>query len=107
MISSIGMSDSPRTSPCMNQSRLPQCGHRASPGGMDGSMRTAFPQTGQLLGAPSGVREDIESITRGFGRITLHERANSMIAQAQLPTTPYSYFVLCPSLFVLALPAGG
>ena len=41
-----------------NQSRWPQCGQGASPGGRDGSICNSFPQTGQRFGSPSGVRDD-------------------------------------------------
>jgi hypothetical protein len=42
-----------------NRSKQPQCGHGASPNGCDGSITTALRQTGQQLGSPSGVRDDI------------------------------------------------
>jgi hypothetical protein len=41
-----------------NHSKAPQCGHGASPGGLVGSIRTSWPQTGQWLSSPSGVRDD-------------------------------------------------
>ena len=40
-----------------NQSRTPQQGHGASPGGRDGSSRSSWPQTGHRLSSPSGVRD--------------------------------------------------
>jgi len=42
-----------------NQTRVPHWGQGASPGGNEGSMRKSAPQTGQRLGRPSGVREEI------------------------------------------------
>jgi hypothetical protein len=42
-----------------NQSRVPQFGHGASPGGREGSKRRACPQTGQSFASPSGVRDEM------------------------------------------------
>lgn len=43
-----------------NQCRGSPCAQSASPEERDGSTRTAFPQTGQRPGWPSGVREERE-----------------------------------------------
>ncbi len=48
-----------------NQSRCPQCGQGASPGGRDGSICRPLPQTGQRFGSPSGVRVDGSMIQFG------------------------------------------
>ena len=45
----------------MNQSKTPQFGHGASPGGWDGSTQIKASQTGQGLGTPSGVREEMKA----------------------------------------------
>jgi hypothetical protein len=42
-----------------NQSKTPQQGHGASPGGRDGSNLSAMPHTGQQLSSPSGVRDEM------------------------------------------------
>src|SRR5262249_25288624 len=41
-----------------NQSRQPQAGWGASPGGRGGSRRRWSPETGQRFASPSGVREE-------------------------------------------------
>ncbi len=41
-----------------NQSKWPQYGQGASPAGMEGSMATSFPQTGQRFGRPPEVRDE-------------------------------------------------
>jgi len=53
-----------------NQTRTPQQGHGASPGGRDGSSLNASPQTGQRLSSPSGVRDEM-TISRSSTRIRL------------------------------------
>ena len=54
-----------------NHNSVPQHGQGASPGGRDGSMRTSAPQTGQSLGDPSGVREEMVTarLLRPEGRV--------------------------------------
>jgi hypothetical protein len=47
------------TNRVVNQTRLPQDGHGASPEGREGSSRRSLPQTGQRLGLPSGVRDEM------------------------------------------------
>jgi hypothetical protein len=47
-----------------NQSKVPQFGHGASPGGCDGSMQIDLWQVGQWFGTPSGVRVLIMTISR-------------------------------------------
>jgi hypothetical protein len=42
----------------VNQSKFPQRGQVASPGGRDGSSHTMWPQSGHSFGSPSGVRLD-------------------------------------------------
>jgi hypothetical protein len=42
-----------------NQSKCPQLGQGASPGGVDGSMQIELSQIGQWFCTPSGVREDM------------------------------------------------
>src|SRR5207253_10736112 len=50
-------------SPWPNQSKHPQFGQGASGLRHDGSIRTAWPQTTQRFGSPSGVREGTTPIT--------------------------------------------
>jgi hypothetical protein len=59
-----------------NQSRMPQDGHGASPGGREGSSRRSWPQTGQRFQSPSGVRD---AMFMGFiePRLRRRSRRNS------------------------------
>lgn len=50
-----------------DQIKQPHTGHVASPGGLENSILAPVPQSGQVFGNPSGVREEMLKVRRLFG----------------------------------------